>query len=109
MKAAVAREFGKPLTIEEVPCRPKTAALSLKDSSPSPRLTRRPARAFVFQDKQKPEVVTPEPKRSKARLSAVSLNAAAQSVLVPLTARITAEKFHALTHLAQLRTKNHHF
>ena len=64
---------------------------------PEPEVDPKAARAFVFQGKEKPDAATPEPKQgAQTRLSADSLNPAAQSGLVPLTARIPAAKFQAL-------------
>ena len=54
------------------------------------------ARAFVFQ-KRKPEpAVTESTPDASTRLAASPVNPAAQSALVPLTARIPAEMFQAL-------------
>ena len=64
---------------------------------PEPEVDSKTAREFVFQDKSKPAAQTREPtEATPARLAAGAINPTAQLALVPLTARIPAEKFQAL-------------
>ena len=65
--------------------------------TPEPEVDPKAAREFVFQNKAKPPAATPEPKQpAPTRLAASTINPAAQSALIPLTARIPAEMFQAL-------------
>ena len=76
---------------------PKDRRPLIEGITNEPEVDPKAAREFVYQNKPKPEETAPAPKAaSPARLSAGSLNPAAQSALVPLTARIPAEKFQAL-------------
>lgn len=58
-----------------------------------PEVDPKAAREFIYQEKPKPPAAEPKP---ATRLSAGALNPGAGSALVPLTARIPAEKFQAL-------------
>ncbi len=62
---------------------------------PEPEVDPALARDFVYQNKGKQQAPEPKPEAT-ARLAAASTNPSAQSALVPLTARIPAEKFQAL-------------
>lgn len=71
--------------------RPLTEGLT-----PEPEVDAAVARDFIFQNKPKRPATQLEPKPVTTRLNATPLNPAAQSSLVPLTARIPADMFHAL-------------
>ncbi|CAN5301046.1 hypothetical protein BH10PLA2_BH10PLA2_19800 [soil metagenome] len=64
---------------------------------PEPEIDPNAALDFVYQKKDK-EPSTPAPAKpaAPARLAAGTLSPAGQSALIPLTARIPAEKFQAL-------------
>lgn len=79
--------------------------MSTKDRRPlteglkeSPDVDPKLAREFVFQKPQKSQVAPAAATKPAApvRLEPGTMNQAAQSALVPLTARIPAEKFQAL-------------
>ena len=79
---------------------PKDRRPLVEGLKPEPDVDQEAARAFVFQNNQnkaKPEAAAPEQKpEASTRLAAGTMNPAAQSALVPLTARIPAEMFQAL-------------
>src|SRR5262245_4889597 len=78
--------------------------MSTKDRRPlteglttEPEVDPTAAREFVFQNKAKPAAAPTAAKpAAPARLAPGTINAAAQSALVPVTARIPAEMFQAL-------------
>jgi hypothetical protein len=76
---------------------PKDRRPLVEGLKPEPEVDPKAAREFVFQDKAKPSEAAPEPKQAApTRLAASTINPAAQSALIPVTARIPAEMFQAL-------------
>jgi hypothetical protein len=75
---------------------PKDRRPLIEGLKPEAEVDPKAAREFVFQNKPSPEVAAQPKPATHSRLAASPVNPAAQSALVPLTARIPAEKFQAL-------------